>query len=72
MVESHQRSIAKGLTWRAIATTITMGLIYWATGNLVVSASLGAVDVVVKLVAYYGHERVWNAVSWGRDLSTLG
>lgn len=65
MRESHTRSIIKGLTWRFVATLTTMMLVYIMTGNLALVASVGALDLVIKLLFYYLHERTWGHVSWG-------
>jgi uncharacterized membrane protein len=57
--KSHWTSIAKAVTWRVIASVITALLVYIVTGHLQLAATVGALDVVVKLIAYYIHERVW-------------
>jgi len=67
-VESHQRSIIKGITWRITATVITIILVYVFTGNIKISLGVGAIEVVAKLIFYYFHERIWNKVSWGRKI----
>jgi adenylylsulfate kinase len=65
MRESHIRSIFKGITWRIIASATTMTVVYLATGNLALVASVGAVDITVKVFFYYLHERTWGKVRWG-------
>lgn len=68
MKDSRIRSIVKGLTWRVIATSTTMALVYWVTGSVELMAHAGMADVVLKLLFYYGHERAWGRVAWGRAL----
>ncbi|MEZ4195668.1 MAG: DUF2061 domain-containing protein [Candidatus Paceibacterota bacterium] len=65
MHESHRRSILKGVTWRIIASATTMTVVYIATGNLALVASVGAVDILAKVFFYYLHERTWGKVKWG-------
>ncbi len=65
MYESHIRSILKGFTWRIIASVTTMTVVYAITGDLALVASVGLVDVVVKVLFYYLHERTWGRVKWG-------
>jgi len=65
MKDNHQRSIAKAISWRAIATITTMVLVYIFTGSLELTASIGALDVSLKLVFYYLHERGWEKIHWG-------
>lgn len=65
MHESHARSILKGITWRIIASATTMMVVYVITGDLTLMASVGAVDILVKVFFYYLHERSWGKVKWG-------
>lgn len=65
MIDTHSRSIAKGISWRFIATGTTMTLVYIATGDLSLVAHIGIADLIIKLSFYYGHERVWGRVRWG-------
>ena len=60
------RSFAKAITWRIVATTLSVILIYVVTGDLAISGIIGGLDVILKLVVYYAHERVWNRITWGK------
>lgn len=56
---SPKRHLAKAVTWRIAASTIT-ALIAWAFG--LPANAIGAVffvDLVLKFVLYYYHERLW-------------
>src|ERR1700752_3628691 len=64
--ESHPRSIAKALSWRATGTLDTFVLSYLITGNLVFAGSIAGVETMTKMVLYYCHERIWAAIAWGR------
>jgi len=66
MREFHKRSFVKALSWRVLATASTMAIVYAFTGQVALSLGVGAVEVIVKLLLYYGHERVWNWIRWGR------
>ncbi len=65
MRESHRRSIAKGITWRIVASVTTMVVVFVITGDLALMASVGFVDVTFKILFYYLHERFWGRVHWG-------
>lgn len=65
MTESHIRSILKGVTWRVVASLTTMLIVFIATGDLYLVASVGAADVTLKIFFYYLHERLWGRVKWG-------
>lgn len=64
--DSPGRSIAKSLSWRVIATFVTATVAYAVTRELEFAAAVGAIDTLIKLLAYYGHERLWNRVRLGR------
>jgi adenylylsulfate kinase len=66
-VESHTRSIVKTLTWRVIATLVTMSVAWIILGRVSHALEIGLLDTVIKLGAYYGHERIWDRVPIGRD-----
>ena len=65
-MESHTRSIVKTLTWRVIATLVTMSVAWIVLGQVSHALEIGLLDTVIKLGAYYGHERVWDRVAIGR------
>ena len=65
-METHARSIAKAVSWRIVATLTTTLLVFVFTGNIVISGGVGLTELVTKIVIYYVHERVWNAISFGR------
>jgi len=69
-METHVRSIAKAVSWRIVATLTTMLLVYVFTGNLLVSGGVGLTELLSKLLIYYVHERVWNAIGFGRIKKT--
>jgi adenylylsulfate kinase len=63
--ESRRRAVAKGITWRVIASGTTMGLAYLFTGSLETMATVGAAEITLKFLFYYGHERLWGFIPWG-------
>jgi len=65
-METRSRSVAKALTWRLAALAITTTVVWVATGRAELAASIGLIDTGLKLVAYYGHERFWLRVGFGR------
>lgn len=64
--ESHTRSLAKALSWRVIALAITTSVSYMLSESVAVAVSIGLVDSAIKIGAYYGHERVWMNVRFGK------
>ena len=61
-----KRTVAKGLTWRAISLILTMGIVYVLTGSIDGAIKVGAVDFVIKFVIYFGHEKAWKLTEWGK------
>lgn len=66
-MEKHVRSFAKAISWRIVATLTTMLLVFAFTGSLMISGGVGIAELVVKILVYYLHERVWNMVDFGRE-----
>jgi len=60
MKKDIKKSIYKTLSWRVIATSIGMSLIYFFTKQLEFSLAFGVLDFLIKSVAYFIHERVWG------------
>ena len=65
-MESHYRSIAKAITWRAGGTIVTFSVAWILTGNIGFSAKMGMLDTMVKIGVFYFHERLWNRLNFGR------
>lgn len=65
-MESHSRSIIKALSWRIIATVVTFLVAWLITGTLDFAIKIGFLDTLIKLGAYYLHERAWIQLNFGR------
>ena len=39
---------------------------YIITGQLVLAGSIAGTELLTKIVLYYGHERIWAVIPWGR------
>tara|TARA_R110000751_G_scaffold111053_5_gene208916 strand:+ start:1627 stop:1908 length:282 start_codon:yes stop_codon:yes gene_type:complete len=52
--------IKRAFTARAISLCITISIGWFLTGDLRLGLSLGAIDTVIKLFIYYGHETIWE------------
>jgi len=64
--ETRSRSIVKGLVWRGLASLATFILVFAFTQKPVIALEVSALEIVIKLLLYYGHERAWNLIMWGR------
>ena len=64
--EKPLRSVVKSLSWRTIGTLDTIFISWLVTGTLSLAFSIGAIELVTKMMLYFFHERLWNAISWGK------
>ena len=64
--EHIKRSLAKTISWRALGTITTVVVSYFITGTLTLAFSIGAIELVSKLILYFFHERAWNRITWGK------
>lgn len=65
-METRARSIAKALTWRMGGLVVTIAVVWAVTGQAKLAASVGVADTLVKLFAYYVHERCWLKIRFGK------
>ena len=64
----HRRSWLKAISWRAVATATTMSLVYALTGQLELMLGVGLLDLILKLIFYFLHERAWDMIKFGRTI----
>ncbi len=69
--ETHTRTIAKAVSWRALATLTTMTIVFLFTRRIMLSLGVGLAEIIAKITFYYLHERVWDKISWGRSKHPL-
>jgi adenylylsulfate kinase len=64
--ESNLRSAVKTISWRFWATVTTMILVYLFTGALTIAAAIGALEIILKIILYFFHERLWDKIRFGK------
>jgi uncharacterized membrane protein len=64
--EAHSRSLLKAMSWRITGTLDTFVISFLVTGRATIAGSIAATELLTKIALYYGHERVWSAIHWGR------
>jgi uncharacterized membrane protein len=63
---SKRRHLAKAITWRIIASTVTALIAWWFGLPAKAVGLVFAADLVIKFILYYAHERVWyNHIKYG-------
>jgi len=64
--ESNVRSIFKGVSWRIVATLVTIIIVYLFFGRIDLAILAGIIESILKVLLYWIHERVWHKVRWGK------
>lgn len=64
--ETNLRSVAKGISWRVFATSTTIVIIYVFFKRLDLAIAAGILETVAKVALFWGHERAWVKIKWGR------
>ena len=64
--ETNTRSIVKTISWRILATLTTIALVYIFIGDVSVALSVGGIEVFLKMLIYFLHERGWDKIKFGR------
>lgn len=64
--ETNKRSIVKGISWRVIATTTTIIIVYVFFDRLDLAIAAGMIETVLKVGLYWLHERMWFKIRWGK------
>jgi len=64
--ETNKRSIVKGISWRVVATSTTITIVYFFFDRLDLAIVAGMIETVLKVGLYWAHERAWFKVRWGR------
>lgn len=65
--ETRTRSILKAIVWRLLVIISDSIVIYLLTRRADITAALVTITNLTSTLLYYGHERVWNSIRWGRQ-----
>lgn len=64
--ETNTRSIVKTISWRILATVTTITIVYIFIGDVSIALSVGGIEVFLKMLIYFLHERGWDKINFGR------
>jgi sulfate adenylyltransferase large subunit len=62
--ETHARSLAKAVSWRATGSLDTFIVALVVTGSAKLAGSVAVIEILTKILIYYFHERIWAWVPW--------
>ena len=63
--ESPLRSLLKAITYRLTGTVTTAGVAFVVTGDVASALAISGIELGLKIVVYYLHERAWQLVPVG-------
>lgn len=64
--ETKKRSLIKGISWRFVATTTTIIIVYVFFGRLDLAIAAGLLESTAKIFLYFFHERFWQKIKFGK------
>src|SRR4051812_29414097 len=62
--DSHGRSLAKAVSWRAVGTADTFMWSWLITHHPVHAGTIASMETVTKITLFYVHERLWRLFKW--------
>ncbi len=65
--EKKSRSILKTVSWRFWATLTTVALVFLFVGEPEIAISIGVIEVFLKMLFYFLHERAWDKIKFGKS-----
>jgi uncharacterized membrane protein len=66
-METNARSIVKAVSYRLLGSSVTGLILFVITGKGTISLVGSVADMVLKIGAYFVHERIWDRISYGRS-----
>jgi uncharacterized membrane protein len=58
------RTLYKAISYRILGSLATVIISFIFTHELSISLSIGAFELIGKVVLFYAHEVVWEKISW--------
>lgn len=69
-LDGHPRTTTKMITWRLIVNFTNFFIPYFITGSWGQAGAFFSIAVIVNMALFYGHERIWNRIKWGKNKLT--
>ena len=64
-MDSRWRSLVKSISYRFYSALITFFISWLVTRNIKVATVISVIEIIVKILTYFLHERIWTRVPWG-------
>ena len=59
------RRVLKAVTWRLVSALLTLTVVFFMTGSIIIAMALMSLEVV-KLFAFMLHDHIWSKVKVGK------
>ncbi len=69
--EKRTRSIAKAITYRLLSIIMDSFIAFYITKSIEKTAFFVLLSNTLSLILYFGHERIWNRVHWGKHTISI-
>lgn len=66
--ESWVRTVGKMIIWRICMFSSSYLIAYLVSGSWKTGATVMSVIILFNFFYYWAHERIWNRVSWGKQV----
>ncbi len=67
--ESNRPSIIKIISWCFLASLTTAALVFAFTREIKIALAIAGIDIVLKLLLYFVHEKTWSTIPfWRKDI----
>jgi uncharacterized membrane protein len=63
-MESKKRTMVKAVSYRTLVTVILAVLSWMFTADANQTTFITVAYAILATAGYYGHERIWNKISW--------
>ena len=66
-MDSAKRTLLKAVLWNVLGFSVMSLVGFVATGSLSVGGVMALVNTLIGFAMYFGYERVWAGIGWGRN-----
>jgi uncharacterized membrane protein len=68
---TRKRTVVKAMSWETFSTLATFGVAWLMFGCLGACITFAVVTYLMKLILFYGHDRLWHQIAWGKSMEQL-
>ncbi|MCL4189954.1 MAG: DUF2061 domain-containing protein [Rhodobacteraceae bacterium] len=65
-METRRRTLAKAAGWQVLGLAVMTAAGALVTGSVTLGGGLAALNAGLGLLLYFGYERLWAGIAWGR------